>query len=145
MYHEVYLPSLNPLARRTRSGQCFDLACVAYGPSNHQHYASVTLSLEEQVLLHSLIPGFVPSRPFYGFEHVIKSFANQTLWFSLDYDGDGSWILNGMLAHSLVIIHDGSYMRELSPYISSAATMIYRTVRLPITYVRTYVQKSHRR
>jgi hypothetical protein len=75
-----------------------------------------------------LIPGFVPSWSIYGFEHVIKSFANQTLWFSLDYDGDSSWILDGMLAQSLVIIHDGSYMKELSPYISSAATMIYCTI-----------------
>jgi hypothetical protein len=128
MYHEVYLLSLNPLACRTQSGQRFNLACIAYGPFNHQHYASVTLSQEGQVLLHSSIPGFVPSRPIYGFEHVIKSFANQTLWFSLDYNGDGSWILNGMLAQSLVIIHDGSYTRELSPYISSAATMIYCTI-----------------
>ncbi len=81
MYHKVYLPSLNPLACMTRSGQCFDLACVAFCPSNHQHYASFTLSQEQegQVLLHSSIPGFVPSRPIYGFEHVIKSFANQTL------------------------------------------------------------------
>ena len=101
------------------------MACVAYGPS---HYASVTLSQEGQVLLHSLIPGFVPLRSIYGFEHVFKSFANQTLWISLDYDLDVSWILDGMLAQSLVIIHDGSYMRELSPYISSAATMIYCTI-----------------
>jgi hypothetical protein len=70
----------------------------------------------------------VPSRPIYGFEHVIKSFANQTLWFSLDYNGDGSWILDGMLAQSLVIIHDGLYMKELSLYISSAATVIYCTI-----------------
>jgi hypothetical protein len=70
----------------------------------------------------------MPSQPIYGFEHVIKSFANQTLWFSLDYDGDGSWILDGTLAQSLVIIHDGSSMKELSPYFSSAATMIYCTI-----------------
>jgi hypothetical protein len=83
MYHEVYLPSFNPLACRTQPGQRFDLACVEYGPFNHQHYASVTLSQEGQVLLHSSIPGFVPSRPTYGFEHVIKSFANQNMWFHL--------------------------------------------------------------
>jgi hypothetical protein len=57
-----------------------------------------------------------------GFENVIRGFANQSLWVSLDYDGDGSRILEGMLAQSLIIIHDGSYMREISPIISSAAT-----------------------
>ena len=72
-----------------------------------------------------LVPGFVPLRPISGFEHVIKPFANQSLWLSLDYNGDGSWILDGMLAQSLVIIHDGPYMKEVLTHISSAATMIY--------------------
>jgi hypothetical protein len=49
------------------------------------------------------------------------------LWLSLDYNGDDSWILDGMLAQSLVIIHDGSYMKEVFPLISLAATMIYCT------------------
>jgi hypothetical protein len=33
-----------------------------------------------------------------------------------------------MLNRSLIIIHDGSYMKEISPLISSAATMIYCTI-----------------
>jgi hypothetical protein len=59
---------------------------------------------------------------------VIRGFANKSFWASLDYDGDGSWIHEGMLAQSLIIIHDGSYMREISPIISSTATMIYYTI-----------------
>ena len=59
---------------------------------------------------------------------MIRGFANQSLWVSLDYDGDGSWILEGMLAHVLIIIHDGSYMNKISPIISSAATIIYCTI-----------------
>jgi hypothetical protein len=59
-----------------------------------------------------------------GFKNVIRGFANQSLWVFLDYNGNGSWILEGMLAQSLIIIHDGSYMREISLIISSAATMI---------------------
>ena len=47
---------------------------------------------------------------------------------SLDYNGDGSGILEGMLAQSLIIIHDGSYMKKISPSISSVATMIYCTI-----------------
>ncbi len=58
---------------------------------------------------------------------MINSFANLTLWLSLDYNGDGSWILYGMLAQSLVIIHDGSYTKEVSPHISFTATVIYCT------------------
>jgi hypothetical protein len=78
----------------------------------------VTLSQEGQVFLHSSIPGFVPVQPTSGVENVIKGFANQSLWASLEYDWDGSWILDGMLAQSLVIIHAGSYMRDLSSCIS---------------------------
>jgi hypothetical protein len=33
-----------------------------------------------------------------------------------------------MLNRSLIIIHDSSYMKEISPLISSAATMIYCTI-----------------
>ena len=33
-----------------------------------------------------------------------------------------------MISRSLIIIHDGSYMKEISPLISAAATMIYCTI-----------------
>ena len=127
-YHEVYLPSTNTLARRTRSGQRFDSNLIAYGHSNFRQWASVTLLQEGQVFLHSLLPCFVPAQPMSGFKNVIRGYVNKSLWTSLDYDGDGSWILGGMLAESLIIIHDGSYMKEISPIISSAATMIYCTI-----------------
>ncbi len=126
-YHEVYLPSSNTLARRTRSGQCFDSNLIAYGHSNFRQWARVTLSQEGQVFLHSSLPCFVPAQPMSGFKNVIRGYVNKSLWTSLDYDGDGSWILGWMLAESLIIIHDGSYMKEISPIISSAATMIYCT------------------
>ncbi len=125
MYHEENKPSSNPINCRTRAGQRFSSTIVKNGPSNFDRYASITPSQLGQVLLHSLVPGFIPLRPISGFEHVIKSFANQSLWLSLDYNGDGSWILDGMLAQSLVIIHDGSYMKEVSTHISLAATIIY--------------------
>ena len=127
-YHEVYLPSSNTLVRRTRSGRRFDSNLMAYSHSNFRQWASVILSQEGQVFLHSSLPCFVPVQPMSGFENVIRGYVNKTLWASLEYDGDGSWILAGMLAESLIIIHDGSYMKEISPIISSAATMIYCTI-----------------
>ncbi len=109
-------------------GQRFNSTIVKNGPSGFHHYASVTPSQLGQVLLHSLVPGFISPRRISRFEHVIKSFANQSLWLSLDYNGDGSWNLDGILAQSQVIIHDGSYMKEVSPSISSAVTMTYCTI-----------------
>jgi hypothetical protein len=127
MYHEEYSPSSNPIHCRTRLRQRFNSTIVKNGPSDFHQYASFTPSQLGQVLLHSLIPGFIPLPPISGFECVIKSFANQSLWLSLDYDGDGSWILDVMLAQSLVIIHDRSCTKEVLPHISLAATMIYCT------------------
>jgi hypothetical protein len=127
-YHEVYVPSVNTLIQNTQSGQKFNLKMVVAGQSLFQNYASMTLLQKGQVLLHSLVPMCINPIPVSGFEHMVKSMANQTLWLSLNYDGDGSWMLNGMLAQSLVIIHDGSYMKELSPEICSAATMIYCSI-----------------
>ncbi len=126
-YHEVYIPMSNPLARKTRSGQQFNSIMVVMGGSGLQNYASVTLSQPGHVVIHSSIPRFISPPPVSGFEHAIKTLKNQSLWTSLDYDGDGSWILGGMLLQSLVIIHDGSYMKEFSPDICLAAMMIYCT------------------
>ena len=124
-YHKEYTPSSNPINHRTMVGQHFNSSIMKNGPSNFNQYASITPSQLGQVLLHSLVPGFIPLGPISGFEHVIKSFANQSLWLSSDYDGDSSWILDGILAQSLVIIHDGSYTKEVLTHTSLAATMIY--------------------
>jgi hypothetical protein len=126
--HEEYTPSSNPIDCRSRAGQRFNSTIMKNSPSDFDQYTSVTPSQLGQVLLHSLVPGFISLQPIYGFELVIKSFANQSLWLSLDYNGHGSWILDGMLAQSLVIIHDRSYMKEVSTQISLAATMVYCTI-----------------
>ncbi len=82
-YHKEYTPSSNPINCRTRAVQRFNSTIVKNGPSNSNQYASVTPSQLGQVLLHSLVPRFIPLRSISGFEHVIKSFANQSLWFTM--------------------------------------------------------------
>jgi hypothetical protein len=125
-YHKVYTPKSYPFARKTQSGQRFMFERVVMGTSNLHKYASVTPSQPGHILLQSSIPMHVQPPPVSGFEHTMKHFSNQTLWVLLDYSGDGSWILDKMiLAQSLVIIYDGSYMKEVSPDIRSVAMMIY--------------------
>jgi hypothetical protein len=70
----------------------------------------------------------VPSTPDTSFELNLRSSANKSLWTSVNFDGDGLWILSGMLNHSLVIVHNGSHMKDISLTVSSAATIIYYTV-----------------
>jgi hypothetical protein len=98
------------------------------GTSPLTNYASIIYSQQNQVILHSFIPIPLPLVPKIGFEQNLRHLSNYTLWLSLDFNGNGSWILDGMLNRSLIIIHDGSYMKEISPLISSAATMIYCTM-----------------
>ena len=97
------------------------------GYSEHSNFASIAHSKSGQVLMHSSAAAATSPPVLLGFESNLKSNGNGTLWESLDYDGDGSWILEGMINRSLIIIHDGSYMKEVSPFISAAATMIYCT------------------
>jgi hypothetical protein len=98
------------------------------GYSEHSIFASIRHSQSGQVLLHSSAAAATSPLVLLGFENNLKSYGNETLWELLDYDGDGSWILEGMISRSLIIIHDGSYMKEISPLISAAATMIDCTI-----------------
>lgn len=41
------------------------------------------------------------------------------MWDYFFVDGDGEWIHEGLIAGSLAIVHDGSYMRELDQHASS--------------------------
>ena len=132
LYHEVYLPSSDTFAPRTQYGKSYNSKLIAYGHFDFLWCASVTLLQEGEVFPHSLLPCFKPVQPVTGFGNVIKGFANQSLWVSLDYNGDRSWILKGMLAQSLIIIHDGSYMSKISPSIPSAATMILYHCKSPM-------------
>jgi hypothetical protein len=95
------------------------------GYSEHIIFASITHSQSGQVLMHSSAAAATAPLVRLDFETNLKSYGNETLWKSLNYNDDGSWILEGMINRSLIISHDGSYMKEVSPSISAAATMIY--------------------
>ena len=55
LYHEVYLASSDTFACRTRSGQRYGSKLIAYGHSDFQRCASMTLLQEGQVFLQSLL------------------------------------------------------------------------------------------
>jgi hypothetical protein len=124
-YHVEYTPMNNPLARQTHSGRRFQHNVTKVGYSKFPIFASIMHSQLGQVLLHSTVAAAILSVASLDFETNLRSYGNETLWKSLDYDRDGSWILEGLIKNSLIIIHDGSYMKEISPLISSVASMIY--------------------
>ena len=135
-------PTNGPFTRQTCSGRRFKHNATRMGYSEHLIFASITHSQSGQVLLHSLAAAAATSPPvLLGFENNLKRYGNETLWESLDYDGDGLWILEGMINRSLIIIHDGSYMKETSPLISAAAMILtYSSTTLPT--IKTTISSS---
>jgi hypothetical protein len=55
------------------------------------------------------------------------SFEDHTMWdrFSFDVDDDGLWLLHALLNGSLVIVHDGSFMPQLTSHACSCAFVLY--------------------
>ena len=80
---------------------------------------------DSTVSLHSTIPVPQHIEPSIDFWEVLRSFDNQSLWRSFHCHGDGKWIHQGLLAGTLVIVHEGSYMVEVANDVCSAAFMIY--------------------
>jgi len=126
-YHVEYTPTNDPLSRQTRSGRRFQHNVTKIGCLELSMFASITQSHMGQVLLHSSAALATSPEASLDFETNLRSHDNETLWKSLDYNDNGSWILEGMINRSLIISHNGSYMKEVSPSISAAALMIYCT------------------
>jgi hypothetical protein len=51
----------------------------------------------------------------------LHSWENQLLWRNLRVDNGGDWILKSLVAGSLEIVHDGSFMKKVSPKVCSMA------------------------
>ncbi len=88
------------------------------GSSMLPNYASIIHSQLDQVLVHSFLPMAVSSAPDTSFNLNLRDSANKTLWTSINFYGDGSWILTDMLNRYLEIIHNESYMKDISLTVS---------------------------
>ena len=58
-----------------------------------------------------------------GFWKHIHSDKHPSLWKNLQCNCDGLWLWEGLCSGFLLILHDGSYMKEVSPHICSAPVM----------------------
>jgi hypothetical protein len=61
--------------------------------------------------MHSSVAAATSPLVLLDFESNLKNYDNETLWESLDYDGDGSWILEGKINRSLIIMSVSSRPR----------------------------------
>jgi hypothetical protein len=91
-------------------------------------YASIICIDDDTIALHSWVKKYhAPIPKVTSFMDIIKNDSNQSLWRTLKCDGDGSWISRGLLSGSLLVAHDGSYQKEISTEVCSAAVMIFCT------------------
>lgn len=117
---DIFVTSSDSLSRRHSSQ--FTFSCTAATPPVQTHYASVTQSTDSIVTVHSFAS--VPSPPSVPTLHeVIDSFDDDTIWERFSYDG--SWLLHALLQGTLVIVHDGSFMPQLSLDACSCAFVLY--------------------
>ena len=92
------------------------------------YYASVVEVDDDTVILHSWVQEYqAPATAPSNFWQVINNDGNQSLWRTLKCDGDGTWIGRGLLSGTILVAHDGSYMKEVAADVCSAAVMIYCT------------------
>jgi hypothetical protein len=99
---------------------------VAYYPL--QCYGSIVRVDDDTDILHSWVLEYqTPAAPTSTFWQAIHNDGNQSLWRTLKCNGDGSWIGQGLLAGTLLVAHNGSYMKEVAVDVCSAAVMIYCT------------------
>jgi hypothetical protein len=122
----VYVPSI---ARMSRSGTTLTKSHTIIGASTLPFYASTSCTSATTICLHSWTAAYIPTTIPSTFWEQIWMHNNPSLWQNLQCDGDGTWIWEGLCMGSLVIIHDGSYMKKVSQYVCSAAVMIYCTQR----------------
>jgi len=114
--------------RVTRTGPRFEWLMTHQGVLPSTCYASVKAVDGMSVRLHSsasVAPAKVTPQTFL---ESLQSFDNQSLFKHFRCDGDGEWIEQAVLRGSLVVVHDGSYKKELDAKVCGAATVLYCTV-----------------
>jgi len=120
--HTTY--ELLPGHHATRRGTAY---CPSIRPlpalSDLIHYVSIQSESVTGITIHSSAP---PAHSLTDLLDTIKSLPNQHLWKSLDLDGDGAWILDGLTEGTVVIVHDGdgSYMEDLDDSACSSGGVI---------------------
>lgn len=124
--YDLFIPDVT--ARRTRHGTRYLKLRTVNGLCPRSIRASVFAgnpNNAEEVVLHSTAAVYKPSRSRQSFIEKIQSLPNQSLWRTLEIDGDGSWIYRGLLNNTLAMGSDGSYNEALASDVCSSASVIH--------------------
>ena len=122
--YQLFTPST--LARRTRRTRFSYLRTVSGLCPRHTRASILPVRAGhwDDVMLHSSAAVYLPCCERQSFINKILALPNQSLWRTLEVDGDGSWIYRGLLLNSLVLMSDGSYNEALANDVCSSASLI---------------------
>ena len=62
-----------------------------------------------------------PPREPTMFQEVLEEWGNTWMWEGLRISGDSTWMIEAIRDNSLVVVTDGSYMKDLFPNMNSCA------------------------
>ena len=102
------------MASGTRHGQVYTWLETQQGDPPSKRHASVELLLDTSACCHSSVEMHRAPTPTTDFWEVLHSFENQSLWRYFHCNREKRWIHRLLLMGSLVIVHDGLYMSEMS-------------------------------
>ena len=118
--YELHLP-----ARFTRSGLVYTFTHYVHSDPSFSHFATVLVpSNSPGVKLHSSSPRPSIRSKDLSFLSVLASWENQTLWTNLSVDSTGQWLTDALCSGSLDIVHDGSFMKKVTPKVCSMALIM---------------------
>lgn len=116
--------SLPVNSRPTRFGTVYSTPTQCAGQFKRTHRVNVTSVSSGEVKVIARSPVFTPSRSKRSFLDRLRALPNQSLWRNFVCDGDGSWIYEGLLATSLIMMSDGSYDDKRANDVCSCAAAI---------------------
>ena len=112
-------------SRPTRFGTKFGRPEHRSGLFPTTHRASVQVRSPDCVVLHSSAKVYVPSPVRRSFMQRLRALPNQSLWRTLKISGDGSWIYNGLMRGTLIMVSDGSYNDRIARDVCSCAAILH--------------------
>ena len=125
-YYNVY--AKDTIRRITRKVNPYTWSYTVYGtPAQCHEMASIARLDSLTVSLNSTTPLPQPITPPHRLLDVLQSWDNQSLWEHFTFDFDGTWIKLGPLRGSIIIVHDGSYMPKVHPWVCSVTFTILCT------------------
>ena len=111
--------------RPTRHGTIYGNPSHHTGQCPRTQHASVTLSpAGDKITLHSTASVFVPRSIHRSFLQRLRALPNQSLWRTLQLDGDGTWIYDALMRGTLICMSDGSYNERVSREVCSCAAIL---------------------